>query len=68
MHAAFHERAPLQKMDGRVFLLSLRLALSLKLSLPAFFLCVAASADVANELASKPTAIMVNVDFMVGPP
>ena len=32
MHAAFHERAPLQKMDGRVFLLSLRLALSLKLS------------------------------------
>jgi hypothetical protein len=26
---------------------------------------VAASADVANELASKPTAIMVNVDFKV---
>src|ERR1700716_825719 len=32
IHAALHERAALQKMDGRVFLLSLRLALSLKLS------------------------------------
>jgi hypothetical protein len=32
MHAAFHKRAALQEMDGRVLLLSLRLALSLKLS------------------------------------
>jgi hypothetical protein len=27
INAAFHKRAPLQKMDGRVFFLSLRLAL-----------------------------------------
>jgi hypothetical protein len=32
IHAAFHERAPLQKMDRRVFFFGLRLALSLKLS------------------------------------
>jgi len=34
MHAVFHERAPLKKVDGRVFLLCLHLALSLKLGHP----------------------------------
>jgi hypothetical protein len=33
--------------------------------MPAFFLWVAAPADVVNELASKPMAIIVIVDFMV---
>src|SRR5437660_10819062 len=31
IHAAFYERTPLQEVDGRVFLLGLRLALSLML-------------------------------------
>jgi len=31
IHAAFYERMPLQEVDGRVFLLGLRLALSLML-------------------------------------
>ena len=34
MHAVFHERAPLKKVDGRVFLFGLHLALSLKLGHP----------------------------------
>jgi hypothetical protein len=33
--------------------------------MPAFFLWVAAPADVVNELASKPIAIIVIADFMV---
>ena len=33
--------------------------------MPAFFLWVAAPADVVKELASKPIAIIVIVDFMV---
>jgi hypothetical protein len=37
VHAVLHVIAPLEKVDGRVFLLGLRLALRLKLRRPGFF-------------------------------